>query len=139
MLNSLRIFDEQLAAAEEAAAVSSPSNASNPPKRKKKVSPVLLEGLDIKEPQWALIDGGKAVIHVMTSKARRTWQVEGVASGFSEVKKKRVRIGEEVELEQEEQWEEEEDQEESDLSDEDYPKTSTQTSSREQGEFQPRM
>lgn len=95
MKECLKVFDEQLAASES-------KSTSTPltPKRKKKIPPVLVEGLEIKEPQWALIDGGKAVIHVMTSKARKTWQVEGVASAFSEVNKEMEKIGgEEAECE----------------------------------------
>jgi len=100
MYECLKIFDEQLAIS-EAALASTIASTSPPIKRKKKISPVLVEGLEIKEPQWALIDGGKAVIHIMTSKARKTWQVEGVASAFSEVNRERDRIGEEEEYDDE--------------------------------------
>jgi ribosomal silencing factor RsfS len=41
-----------------------------------------MEGLDIKAPQWCLVDGGKAIVHVMTDQARETWEVENVAMGM---------------------------------------------------------
>lgn len=102
MKDCLKVFDAELAAAEEAAAP--PSTSSTPSKRKSKIPPVLIEGLEIAEPQWCLIDGGKAIVHVMTPKARRTWQVEGVASAFSEVTRDYERLGDGQELEEDEYY-----------------------------------
>jgi hypothetical protein len=83
------------AATAAATASSSTSTTAAPPskKRKQKIPMVLVEGLDIKEPQWCLVDGSKAVVHIMTAHARDTWEVEGVASGFSQVRQDSVRIG----------------------------------------------
>lgn len=108
MKECLKVFDEQLAAAEQASNAASGLPASIHSKRKNKIPKVLVEGLEIRDPQWCLIDGGKAVIHIMTSNARRTWQVEGVASGFAEVRRDAQRIGEETEAEQEDLKEAEE-------------------------------
>lgn len=106
MKECLKVFDEQVAAAEQASNAASGLPASIHSKRKNKIPKVLVEGLEIRDPQWCLIDGGKAVTHIMTSNARRTWQVEGVASGFAEVRRDAQRIGEEFEEEQDEDFEE---------------------------------
>lgn len=47
--------------------------------KKAKAPRVRVEGLDVAEPQWCLIDGGRVVVHVMTEAARANWEVEGVA------------------------------------------------------------
>lgn len=148
MQECLKLFDEQLAASESSSlsSPSSPSSGSSPQtqttttvsKRKKRIPKVLVEGLEIKEPQWALIDGSKAVIHIMTKKARKTWQVEGVASDFSEVSREIDRIGDEEEDHQRDLRKEE-------ISEHAHTghgfgdKTGTSDSRRETGEFQPRL
>lgn len=48
-------------------------------KQRKPNSKVIIEGLDVLEPQWCLVDGGRAIVHVMTEQARQTWEVEAVA------------------------------------------------------------
>lgn len=40
---------------------------------------MLVEGLDVKDPQWCLVDGGQAIVHIMTQTASETWEVESVA------------------------------------------------------------
>ncbi|KAK9898976.1 hypothetical protein P389DRAFT_209014 [Cystobasidium minutum MCA 4210] len=97
MKECLKVFDEQLARSEAA----SNTSTASPTKRKNKIPKVLIEGLEIREPQWCLIDGSKAVVHIMTANARKTWQVEGVASGFAEVRRERARIGSDVAGEEE--------------------------------------
>lgn len=135
MYDCLKIFDEQLAISEALSAASTPSTNSPPIKRKKKISPVLIEGLEIKEPQWALIDGGKAVIHIMTIKARKTWQVEGVASAFSDVNREREMIGEQEEEGEEGEFDEEIDFDENDA----VVKSEVQASDRNREAFQPKF
>ena len=44
-------------------------------KRKQKTK-ILVEGFDVPEPQWCIVDGGRAMVHIMTQRARETWDVE---------------------------------------------------------------
>ena len=44
-------------------------------KRKQKAR-ILVEGFDVPEPQWCIVDGGRAMVHIMTQRARETWDVE---------------------------------------------------------------
>ena len=72
---SLDAFDdEQLLPA-------TPTSTSGTPKKRTKKRKILVEGLDVPEPHWCLVDGGRVVVHIMTERGRRTWQVESAAGG----------------------------------------------------------
>lgn len=44
--------------------------------RKRKSRKILVEGFDVPEPQWCIVDGGRAMAHIMTARAREMWNVE---------------------------------------------------------------
>lgn len=54
-------------------------NPSVPKKKKKLQQKIRVEGLDITDPTWCLVDGGRMIVHIMTEKARDTWDVDAVA------------------------------------------------------------
>jgi ribosomal silencing factor RsfS len=45
-------------------------------KKRKQKTKILVEGFDVPEPQWCIVDGGRAMVHIMTQRARETWDVE---------------------------------------------------------------
>ena len=57
------------------------STATSTLKKRVRKRKIVMEGLDVPEPHWCLVDGGRVVVHIMTERGRRTWQVESAAGG----------------------------------------------------------
>lgn len=57
-------------------ALSAESMQSEPVGKKRRLTKILVEGFDVPEPRWCIVDGGRAMVHIMTARARETWNVD---------------------------------------------------------------